>query len=74
MIIHGLNIYSGRQMIKKNTLKKDIKRDSYDGIRKPEQEKHELLGCMSRRITEEHRLLNEVNDSTIKIISCSYHY
>ena len=61
-------------MIKKNTLKKDIKRDSYDGIRKPEQEKHELLGCMSRRITEEHRLLNEVNDSTIKIISCSYHY
>lgn len=57
-----------------NTLIKVIKRDSYDGIRKPEQEKHELLGCMSRRITEEHRLRNEVYNSTMKIISCSYHY
>lgn len=41
---------------------------------KPEPLKHELVGCWSRRITEEHRLVYEVNDLSIDVVSCMYHY
>jgi len=64
-----------KNILKKiNSLIKDIKRDPYDGIGKPEQLKHELSGCWSRRITNEHRLVYEINDSSIAIVSCKYHY
>ena len=64
-----------KKILKKiNSLIKDIKRDPYDGIGKPEQLKHELSGCWSRRITDEHRLVYEVDDHNIGIISCRYHY
>jgi toxin YoeB len=43
-------------------------------IGKPEPLKHSLQGKWSRRITREHRLVYEVTDSTIKIISCRFHY
>ena len=57
-----------------NTLIKEIKRDPFNGIGKPEALKYELQGCWSRRITEEHRLVYEVTESYIIIISCKYHY
>lgn len=57
-----------------NTLIKDIKRDFFNGIGKPERLKHELSGCWSRRITDEHRLVYEVTDYSVVIISCRYHY
>jgi len=64
-----------KKIIKKiNTLIKDIKRDFFNGIGKPEPLKHELQGCWSRRITDEHRLVYEVNGHNIVIISCRYHY
>ena len=64
-----------KNILKKiNSLIKDINRDPYCGIGKPEQLKHELLGCWSRRITNEHRLVYEINDSSIAIVSCKYHY
>ena len=64
-----------KKILKKiNTLIKDIKRDSFNGIGKPEPLKHELSGCWSRRITNEHRLVYEVTDYSIVIISCRYHY
>ena len=64
-----------KKILKKiNSLIKDIKRDPYDGIGKPEQLKHELVGCWSRRITDEHRLVYEVSDYIIAIVSCRYHY
>ena len=64
-----------KKIIKKiNTLIKDIKRDFFNGIGKPEPLKHELQGCWSRRITDEHRFVYEVTDYSIVIISCKYHY
>ncbi len=35
----------------------DALRDPFAGIGKPEPLKHELHGCWSRRITQEHRLV-----------------
>jgi len=64
-----------KKIVKKiNSLIKDIKRDFFNGIGKPEPLKHELSGCWSRRITDVHRLVYEVTDYSIVIISCRYHY
>ena len=64
-----------KKILKKiNSLLKDIKRDPFNGIGKPEALKHELAGCWSRRITDEHRLVYEPNDFSIGIVSCKYHY
>lgn len=64
-----------KQVLKKiNQLIKDIKRDPFDGIGKPEPLKHELSGCWSRRITDEHRLVYQVDASGLSIVSCKYHY
>ncbi len=64
-----------KKILKKiNSLIKDIKRDSYNGLGKSEPLKYELIGCWSRRITDEHRLVYEVVDYNLNIISCKYHY
>lgn len=64
-----------KKILKKiNSLIKDIKREPFEGIGKPEPLKHELAGCWSRRITDEHRLVYEVDDNGINIVSCKYHY
>jgi toxin YoeB len=62
-------------MVKKiNELIKDIKRNPYTGIGKPEPLKHQLQGCFSRRINQEHRLVYEIYEDCIHLISCRYHY
>ena len=53
---------------------KDIQRDPFRGIGKPEPLKHELKGCWSRRIDTEHRLVYEVSQNKIRILACKYHY
>jgi toxin YoeB len=53
---------------------RDIQRNPYDGIGKPEALKHEFSGYYSRRITEKHRLVYKVIDDTIIINSCKGHY
>jgi toxin YoeB len=53
---------------------KDILRQPFTGIGKPEPLKHELKGYWSRRINDEHRLVYKVNDEAVTIISCKYHY
>ena len=57
-----------------NSLIKDIARDPFRGIGKPEPLKWDLTGLWSRRITEEHRLVYKVLPNQIVIISCKYHY
>lgn len=57
-----------------NQLIKEIKRSPFEGIGKPEPLKFQLQGCWSRRIDQEHRLVYEVNDNTILIIGCRFHY
>ena len=64
-----------KKVLKKiNSLLKDIKREPFEGIGKPEPLKYELAGCWSRRITDEHRLVYMVADEAISIVSCKYHY
>ena len=56
------------------SLIKDIQRDPFSGIGKPEPLKYELQGYWSRRITDEHRLVYKVEEDILIIISCKYHY
>jgi toxin YoeB len=53
---------------------KDIQRNPFTGLGKPEPLRHELQGYWSRRITKEHRLVYKVTDEEIIIASCKYHY
>ncbi|MBD3251762.1 Txe/YoeB family addiction module toxin [Candidatus Uhrbacteria bacterium] len=53
---------------------KEIQRHPYKGTGKPEPLKHELSGCWSRRIDEEHRLVYQVQDEKIRLLACRYHY
>ena len=55
-------------------LSEDILRQPYEGLGKPEALKHHLKGFWSRRINEEHRLVYEVTEDAINIISCRDHY
>jgi toxin YoeB len=61
-----------------NSLIKDIKRDPFRGLGKPEPLKHALQGWWSRRITGEHRLVYRVTgkgaDLQVEIAQCRYHY
>jgi toxin YoeB len=61
-----------------NALIKDIKRDPFRGLGKPEPLKHALQGWWSRRITGEHRLVYRASgkgsDLQVEIVQCRYHY
>jgi toxin YoeB len=50
-----------------------VPRDPFTGIGKPEPLKHELAGCWSRRINDEHRLVYQVLEDKIRILACRYH-
>ncbi|MFM7439379.1 MAG: Txe/YoeB family addiction module toxin [Snowella sp.] len=56
------------------TLIKDIERDPFSGLGKPEALKHDVSGLWSRRITQEHRLVYRISDEEVVIISCRFHY
>ncbi len=47
-------------------LLKDVQRDAFKGIGKPEPLKHELKGCWSRRIDQEHRLVYQISENKIR--------
>lgn len=53
---------------------KEIQRTLFAGTGKPEPLKHDLQGCWSRRISQEHRLVYEVKEDKIRILACRYHY
>ena len=57
-----------------NTLIKDIKRDPFDGIGKPEPLKHALSGYWSRRINDEHRIVYKILQDSILLAQLRYHY
>jgi toxin YoeB len=64
-----------RQKLKRiNELLKDISRNPYEGIGKPEPLKFNYSGFWSRRIDEEHRLIYRVVDDEIQIAKCRFHY
>ena len=57
-----------------NQLVKDISRNPFEGIGKPEPRRGKLSGFWSRRIDEEHRLVYAMEDNAILIFSCRGHY
>lgn len=77
---NGWSDYLYWQQQDKKTLKK-INRliqnalvSPFDGIGKPEPLKENLSGYWSRRIDETNRLVYQVSNEYITIISCRYHY
>ena len=64
-----------RAMLKRiNQLIRDIERDPFSGIGKPEPLKHQLAGFWSRRIDSSHRLVYAVEKETLLIAQCRDHY
>lgn len=57
-----------------NELLRDIKRNNYQGIGKPEPLKNNLAGWWSRRIDAEHRIVYRVDGNSILIAQVRYHY
>lgn len=57
-----------------NLLLKDIQRDCFEGIGKPEPLKDNLAGWWSRRIDEANRVVYRRQGENIIIASCKGHY
>ena len=55
-------------------LVREVQREPFSGLGKPEPLKHELSGCWSRRIDQEHRLVYQVLPDKIRILACRFHY
>ncbi len=55
-------------------LVKEVLKDPFRGIGKPEALKYELAGAWSRRITQEHRLVYKVTGKRIDFLQARYHY
>ena len=55
-------------------LLEEIQINPFEGTGKPEPLKFNLKGCWSRRIDDEHRLVYQVTNDEIIIISCKFHY
>lgn len=57
-----------------NSLIRDIERDPFNGIGKPEPLRGELSGSWSRRIDDVNRIVYRIIGGTLEIISCKGHY
>jgi toxin YoeB len=67
---------SGNKIIQ-NKIKRllnEIAKHPFTGIGKPEPLQHQLSGLWSRRITQEHRLIYEVEANCITVYSLKGHY
>ena len=77
---HGWEDYlywqqTDRALLRKvNQLIRDIQRNPFAGLGKPESLRHDLHGYWSRRITDEHRLVYFVDGDTVDILQCRFHY
>jgi toxin YoeB len=57
-----------------NALLKDITRNPFTGLGKPEPLKYKYKGFWSRRIDGDHRLIYQVKGDEIHIAKCRFHY
>ena len=57
-----------------NELIKDIARNPFSGIGKPEPLRHNYKGLWSQRIDGEHRIVYQVKGDEILIVKCRFHY
>lgn len=76
----ALNHYNEWAMYDKNIFKrireliKDISRNPFEGIGKPEPLRGNLKGYWSRRINDEHRIIYKVKNNELFIAACKGHY
>lgn len=64
-----------KQMVKRiNLLVREIAREPFEGIGKPEPLRHALSGYWSRRINDEHRIVYKIQDDCLLIAQLRYHY
>lgn len=64
-----------RKMVERiNKLIKEVQRQPFEGVGKPEPLKHALSSFWSRRITDEHRMVYKVEDYALLIAQLRYHY
>jgi len=57
-----------------NDLLKDISRNPFSGIEKPEPLKYKYKGFGSLRIDDTHRLIYKIREDEILIAKCRFHY
>ena len=53
---------------------REILRDPFEGIGKPEPLKYEFSGAWSRRLNKEHRIVYLVSEDRIDFLKARYHY
>ena len=64
-----------RKMVERiNKLLKEVQRDPFVGVGKPEPLKHALSGLWSRRITDEHRMVYRVTEDSLEVAQLRFHY
>ena len=64
-----------KKMLKRiNLLIRDITREPFEGIGKPEPLKHALAGYWSRRISDEHRIVYKINQDSLLVVQLRFHY
>jgi len=57
-----------------NQLLKDVDRNKFEGLGKPEPLKGNYSGWWSRRIDDGHRLVYRIKDDIIEVYQCKGHY
>lgn len=67
-------IYNPKIEAKISQLLANIVETPYEGLGKPEALKHNYAGYWSRRINKEHRLIYQVTETEIIVVSCKFHY
>ena len=72
--ISGVDTNRQKNSFKNRDLLRDILRDPFEGIGKPEPLKYQFKGYWSRRIDHEHRLIYSVTENSIVVMSCYSHY
>jgi len=53
---------------------REILRDPFEGIGKPEPLRYEFSGAWSRRLNKEHRIVYLVSEDRIDFLKARYHY
>ncbi|MBO5124182.1 MAG: Txe/YoeB family addiction module toxin [Spirochaetaceae bacterium] len=70
-----LRLQSDKRLLKRaNEILKDIDRNGYSGIGKPELLKGDFSGYWSRRIDECHRIVYKIQGDVVYIAYCGTHY
>lgn len=57
-----------------NKLLRDIERNGYKGIGKPEPLKHDLSGFWSVAIDDKNRIVFRITEGKLEILQCGTHY